>query len=195
MIIWLNRLYWFLIPPVTWTFYLLFFYRERAQVVKTCYMPKVIASIFWSDCFETKRVSLDRTNRWRCHYCMQKCDKIFDFAATKWSKNAWTVISRHFRKVLHTQTPKMRLTLLVKLRKIENYFSSKLKTDGNIVFDPLCDCCDSLRSWCAKVKNSNPNCWKIWISIWHKVNNLLLSSKKVNLVPYCWEEKDRDFIK
>ena len=26
----------------------------------------------------------------------------------------------------------------------ENYFSSKLKTDGNIVFDPLRDCCANL---------------------------------------------------
>ena len=129
----------------------------------------------------------DWTKRCGCHYCMQKCDKIF--AATsrsRWS-NAWTVISWHFRKALHTHTQKMRLIP----RKIENYFSSKLKTNGNIVFDPFCANLHCYQLICAKVKN----CWEIWISIWRKVNNLLLSSKKVNLVPYCWEEKDRDFIK
>ena len=79
---------------------------------------------------------------------MQKCDKIFDFAATSRGLDDQKMPGRQFHGIsekfyTHTQTPKMRLTPLVKLRKNENYFSSKLKTDGNIVFDPFCD---SLRS-------------------------------------------------
>ena len=87
---------------------------------------------------------------------MQKCDEIFDFATP--SSGGMAVISE---KGFTHKTPNMRLTLLAKLRKIKDYFSSELKTDGNVVFDPLCDCCDHLHSYQlirAKVENSNPNC-------------------------------------
>ena len=107
IIIWLNRLYWFLIPPVTWTFYLLFFYWERAQVDITCYMPKVFADIFWSDCLEFHSIRPSGGDATTA--TMQKCDKIFYFPASSraiWS-NARTVISWHFREVLHAEIPRM----------------------------------------------------------------------------------------
>jgi len=69
---------------------------------------------------------------------MQKCDEIFGFATP--SSGGMAVISE---KGFTHKTPNMRLTLLAKLRKIKDYFSSELKTDGNVVFDPFCNCCHS----------------------------------------------------
>ena len=138
-----DRLYWFLIPPVPWTFYLLLFYREHGQVVRT-------------NVLHAKSVC--ERHLIRFHKLGPK-----DAAIAAVCKNVTKSLTlrppllvgwRWFQKKGFThKTPNMRLTLLAKLRKIKDYFSSELKTDGNVVFDPFCNCCHSWCATCPKFKS------------------------------------------